>query len=107
MAAFQREKNTHESDNTQIVDDDLETIGSAFDNKITPHSDGFSSCLLLKDDNFRLEEWLAYHWMPDLQHLIVAVDPKSVFTPKHILDTWKDIGGMEIIMWHDPHYRHP
>ena len=42
--------------------------------------DGFAGCLVLKDDNARLSEWLAYHWLVlPLKYLVVAVDP----TGKH------------------------
>merc|ERR1740124_1124009 len=39
-------------------------------------SDGIAVCLLIRDDNDRLPEWLAYHYqMLPLLHLVVAVDP--------------------------------
>ena len=73
---------------------------------VTPHKDGLASCLIVKDDNFRLQEWLAYHWMQGMQYLIVAQDAASKTSPKQILETWAGITGMEIILWDDPDYRY-
>ena len=40
------------------------------------HNEGFSSCLLIMDDNHYLIEWLAYHYhVLPLRRLIVATDP--------------------------------
>ncbi len=70
--------------------------------------DGFAGCLLLKDDNDRLSEWMAYHWLTlPLKYLVVAVDPTGTTTPKHILDLWRDADmGMEIVLWDDMDYGH-
>jgi len=61
----------------------------------------FSACLLIRDDNRILPEWLAYHYtvMP-LRHLIVAVDPHSVTSPEPILDKFREL-GMDITVWGD------
>ena len=74
---------------------------------VEAHRDGLSACLILKDDNFKLEEWLAYHWLKiSLQHLVVSVDPKSMESPRGIFETWREIAGMDIILWFDPHFCH-
>mmetsp|Transcript_44856 Transcript_44856/g.94105 ORF Transcript_44856/g.94105 Transcript_44856/m.94105 type:complete len:408 (+) Transcript_44856:54-1277(+) len=59
----------------------------------------FSACLLMKDDNIILPEWLAYHYtfLP-LQRLIVAVDPLSVTDPEPILNRYRSL-GMDITIW--------
>ena len=50
------------------------------------------------DDNHFLVEWLAYHYhVIKLRHLIVAVDPRSLTSPKRILERWKGI--MDIVLW--------
>jgi hypothetical protein len=56
----------------------------------------FSACLLVKDDNQLLPEWLAYHYtiMP-LRRLIVGVDPLSLTRVEPILDKYREL-GMEI-----------
>lgn len=50
-----------------------ETLLSRHYGKIT---DGMSACLLVKDENNNLPEWIAYHYhnLP-LRYLVVAVDP--------------------------------
>jgi hypothetical protein len=59
---------------------------------------GTSSCILVMDDNHLLVEWLAYHYhVIKLRHLIVAVDPRSLTSPEHILERWK--GLMDIELW--------
>ena len=61
----------------------------------------FSACLLIKDSNIILPEWLAYHYtfLP-LRRLIVGVDPLSLTDPKPILDLYESI-GMNITTWFD------
>jgi hypothetical protein len=44
--------------------------------------------------------------MQGMQHLIVAVDPSSKTSPKDVLNTWKEITGMDIILWNDPDFRY-
>lgn len=78
---------------------------------VTAHDvpeDGFAGCLLLKDDNDRLSEWIAYHWLTlPLKYLIVAVDPTGTTSPKHILDEWRKADmGMDIVLWDDADYGH-
>lgn len=62
----------------------------------------FSACLIIMDDNHFLIEWLAYHWhVLPLRRLIVAVDPRSRYSPKPVLDRYRDRGLMEITEWTD------
>ncbi|CAB9515100.1 expressed unknown protein [Seminavis robusta] len=61
---------------------------------------GMGACLLIKDDNHWVIEWLAFHWFViPLRYLVVVIDPSSVTSPLQILDRWKDL--MEIEIWHD------
>jgi len=61
---------------------------------------GASSCILIMDDNHFLVEWLAYHYhVLKLRHLIVAVDPRSLTSPEHILARWE--GLIDIELWND------
>ena len=65
----------------------------------------FSACLLIKDDNEILPEWLAYHYhVIGLRHVIVAVDPLSVQYPTEILEKWKSLTDMKIQEWTDDDY---
>jgi len=68
-----------------------------------PHSkpiNGISACLLVKDENNNLPEWLAYHYhVLPLRYLIVAVDPNSMTSPTEILNRWNH--RIKIIIWDD------
>jgi hypothetical protein len=65
----------------------------------------FSACLLIKDDNEILNEWIAYHYFVlRLRHLIVAIDPLSSQTPSPILRKWSNLTDLEIVEWTDPDY---
>mmetsp|Transcript_24966 Transcript_24966/g.53836 ORF Transcript_24966/g.53836 Transcript_24966/m.53836 type:complete len:683 (+) Transcript_24966:125-2173(+) len=67
--------------------------------------EGVSACLLIKDDNSRLIEWLAYHYdVLPLRHLIIAADPTSRTTPLPILKRWDTDTDLEYILWEDKDY---
>ena len=71
---------------------------------VTPNAT-FAGCLLIKDDNDILPEWLAYHYHTiGLRHLIVAVDPLSVEFPTKILKRWREFTDMNIQEWTDDNY---
>jgi len=73
---------------------------------IQPHGAPFefSACLLMRDDNKILPEWLAYHYeVLPLRRLIVAVDPFSRTDPTPILDVYRDL-GMHVTLWTDADY---
>jgi hypothetical protein len=68
----------------------------------------FSFCLLIKDDNDLLDEWLAYHYHTlNLRHVIVAVDPSSQTSPKEIFERWRSHFGLTFQLWHDEDYMPP
>jgi hypothetical protein len=55
------------------------------------HSSSSASafCLIVKDDNDILSEWIAYHYSVfNMRRLIVAVDPDSEQNPYNILKLW-------------------
>jgi hypothetical protein len=55
------------------------------------------------DDNHRLVEWIAYHYfVMKLRYLVILPDPKSRFSPKPVLDRWRD--KIEIVEWTDRDY---
>ena len=73
---------------------------------VVNQDDSFSACLLVKDDNQLLDEWIAYHYMAlPLRHLVIAVDPDSVTTPVPILNKWKELVGLDVEVWNDKDYR--
>jgi hypothetical protein len=62
----------------------------------------FSFCLLIKDDNDILNEWIAYHYhVLNLRHMIVAVDPSSQTSPIPLLQIWKRTFGVNVTLWTD------
>lgn len=63
----------------------------------------FSACLILKDDNDILPEFLAYHFHSvRLRRLVVAVDPHSETSPRPILERWNNY--MNITVWEEKNY---
>jgi hypothetical protein len=65
-----------------------------------PPPANFSACLVVKDDNHWLIEWLAYHYhVLPLRELIVIVDPSSKTSPREIFARWRD--RMVIEEWAD------
>jgi Glycosyl transferase family 2 len=67
--------------------------------------DTFSACLLIKDDNDLLNEWLAYHYhVLTLRYLLVAVDPSSAKSPTPIFDKWRNLTDLIIVEWSDPNF---
>ena len=64
-----------------------------------PDPFSFSACLLAKDVNIILPEWLAYHYtfLP-LRRLIVAVDPMTETDPTPTLDLYRSL-GVNITIW--------
>ena len=72
----------------------------------TKRSNGASACLIIKDENPRLIEWIAYHYQVlPLKHLIITSDPSAITSPTTILNRWrKDLPDLEIIEWNDQDY---
>jgi hypothetical protein len=67
--------------------------------------DYFSTCLLIKDDNDFLNEWIAYHYhVLKLRHLVVAVDPNSATSPFPSLQAWRENFQLEVDEWTDQTY---
>jgi hypothetical protein len=60
----------------------------------------FSACLLVMDENFRLQEWIAYAYVTlPLRYLVVTVDPKSKLSPTEKLDIFRSELNMTIVEW--------
>jgi len=65
--------------------------------------DGSAFCLLLKDDNDIIAEWVVYHYhVFNMRRLIMAVDPESKTTPLEVLQPWIDHPSLdlEITFWY-------
>lgn len=68
--------------------------------QVPPQSlvDSFAACLMLKDANNRLSEWVAYHyWALPLRSLVVYVDPHSRTHPRDILQKWESV--IDVTYW--------
>lgn len=69
------------------------------------NGESFSACLLVMDDNFRLPEWLAYHYhVLPLRYLVIAVDPNSHESPDAVLQQFRRELDMTIVSWGDSDY---
>lgn len=72
--------------------------------------ESFSACILWMDDNYRLEEWLAYHYyLLKLRYVVLNIDTFSRTSPKAIIDRWNDHENkynlnMTIVTWKDSDY---
>ena len=64
----------------------------------------FSACLMLKDDNQILPEWIAYHYtfLP-LRQLIIAADPLSLTRVETVVEPFRSI-GMKIKVYNGNEY---
>lgn len=57
---------------------------------LSPH-DSFGACLMMKEDNDLLSEWIAYHYMIlPLRYLFVGSDSGNTQNPRTVLDRWND-----------------
>jgi hypothetical protein len=73
------------------------------DDMMRSSHDSFSACLLVMDENYRLSEWIAYHYyVLPLRYLVVTVDPQSRTSPSKILDQWRS--RMTIVEWTDSNF---
>ena len=60
----------------------------------------FSACLLVMDENFRLQEWIAYAYFTlRLRYIVVTVDPRSKQLPTKVLDLFRSELNMTILEW--------
>ena len=51
----------------------------------------FSACILWMDDNYRLEEWIAYHYyIMKLRYIVINIDPNSIGSPMDIINRWNN-----------------
>eukprot|EP00980_Cylindrotheca_fusiformis_P014074 scaffold3674_cov75-Cylindrotheca_fusiformis.AAC.4 len=65
----------------------------------------FSFCLLIKDDNDIMNEWIAYHYHTlNLRTMIVSIDPDSKTTPEPLLQAWRDQFDLHYEIWDDSKY---
>jgi len=66
---------------------------------------GSAFCLIIKDDNEILSEWIAYHYhVFNMRRLIVALDPTSLTSPAEILEPFEKNFGLNVSIWNDEDY---
>lgn len=97
------------SDSPELNTTILGIWGVTNDNQINPIYDAdrltLSFCLIIKDDNAILNEWIAYHYHTmNMRRLIVAVDPTSQTSPADILKPWKEHFELDYTIWDDSDY---
>ena len=84
-------------ENDVVHSDVLQHSDTVVEDRPLPFS--LSACLIIKDNNILLPEWLAYHYtVGPLRRVIVGVDPGSHTDPKPILKLYESI-GMNITVW--------
>ena len=55
----------------------------------------FGACLMVRDDNELLYEWLAYHYtVLRLRYVVVGMDINSTQDPRHVLQRWTNDTGL-------------
>jgi len=90
------------STSSNASDETAATNGAA---KEDDEKESFSACLLVLDENHRLPEWLAYHYLTlPLRYLVVAVDPHSKTSPTPIFDRFRKYTNMTIVEWTDKNF---
>jgi hypothetical protein len=93
---------TKPEDNGTIFNAELAARMADFPEGNLTKLDYFGACLLIKDDNHWLIEWIAFHYhVLPLRYLIVAIDPDSKTSPRKILERWKRSQLMTIKVWND------
>ena len=100
-ALTQQHQQQHDSDSSADHDSDFEKDSNSVDD-----GGGSAFCLLIKDDNDILSEWVAYHYhVFQMRRLIVAVDPYSKTSPLGLLQPWGKNGfELNVTLWSDEDY---
>ena len=106
--SFEGTKNDSLTENSMYDKaDDSATNTTSFPNSTFQPSGepyDFAACLLMKDDNVILPEWLAYHYQVlPLRHLIIGLDPFSLTSPNKIVEEYRK-EGMDITIWNEDNF---
>lgn len=100
---------------SQLFDDTTQKnpFQSASYEKISPgflHPNAsFGACLMMKEDNDLLYEWIAYHYlMLPLRYLVIGSDEGNTHDPRDVLQRWDNETGLKhwVIEAEDFAYRH-
>jgi len=89
----------------------MEDRRSQEDSKTNDEHGGSAFCLLVRDDNDIIPEWIAYHYhVFRMRRLIVAMDPDSKTSPLEVLKPWASKTSHEghfrlnFTLWNDEDY---
>lgn len=86
-------------------DDQAAILENMINRDVSNPQKHFSACLLIRDDNQLLNEWIAYHYHTlKLRYLVVAVDPDSQASPRTILQRWQNLTDLRFLEWSDVDY---
>jgi hypothetical protein len=73
----------------------------------TTNSNSMAACLMIRDDNALLSEWLAYHYMVlPLRMLVVGIDMNSTQDPRDVLTRWKNDTALSVVVWNHTEFIH-
>lgn len=87
IASSSNSSSNSSNNNTKTATSTTNSNSTSTSTSTTSSSSSF--CLLIKDDNEILSEWIAYHYhVFNMRRLIVAVDPDSVTSPLDVLRLW-------------------
>lgn len=88
----------------------IKTISVKQRTKLKPPRIPVTACLLIKDDNDLLNEWIAYHYhVLDMRYIVLAVDPSSLTSPQPLLQHWGQVTSemgdpLHTLIWNDTDY---
>ena len=91
---------THKS-SIIIVIDRPKTASEAKRSTKLRHPFTFGACVMARDDNLYLPEWIAYHYtiMP-MRSFVIAIDPLSWTTPIPIIEQFQNaLPDLNITIW--------
>jgi hypothetical protein len=76
-----------------IIDHPQQNAVLTFSPKSLPPASSFGACIMMKEDNDLLYEWIAYHYlMLPLRYLVVGSDEGNTHNPLDVLQRWNGTG---------------
>lgn len=97
--SYKRLHSLDESSLLTIIDNDDDVPSSSISTRNISLA-AAAACILIKDENHRLSEWIAYHYFVlPLRRLVTMIDPTSTQNPIPILDKWRPL--IHIDVWND------
>jgi hypothetical protein len=76
-----------------IIDQPQQNSAPKSSLKSLPPASSFGACIMMKEDNDLLYEWIAYHYlMLPLRYLVVGSDEGNIHNPLDVLQRWNGTG---------------